>query len=233
MATVFTILFLATLGFWLARLIKPGVNKKTNQPYSRKQLSIGFSVFAVVLFVLIGITAPKQPPTSLQQQQTKLASKSAVQTKSVSQKPATDVKAEPTITTKQETETQPIPYTTTTRNDSSLAKGQTKVVQQGRNGVQTLTYSVTYSDSEQTSKALVSTTVTTAPTSKIVAVGTYIAPAPAVTTAPSTSCYPLTNGGNCYEPGEYCRNSDHGATGIAGDGKHISCEYNNGWRWED
>ncbi|MFI5035407.1 MAG: fibronectin type III domain-containing protein [Acidimicrobiales bacterium] len=45
-------------------------------------------------------------------------------------------------------------------------------------------------------------------------------------------CYPLTNGGNCYEPGEYCRDSDHGVTGVAGDGERILCRNNNGWRWE-
>jgi hypothetical protein len=53
---------------------------------------------------------------------------------------------------------------------------------------------------------------------------------PTPTAAPQ--CYPLTNSGNCYEPGEYCRNSDHGATGIAGDGEPIKCIDNNGWRWE-
>jgi hypothetical protein len=57
------------------------------------------------------------------------------------------------------------------------------------------------------------------------------APEPPATTAPA-SCYPLTNGGNCYESGEYCRNADHGASGVAGDGEAITCEYNNGWRWE-
>lgn len=50
--------------------------------------------------------------------------------------------------------------------------------------------------------------------------------------AAPASCYPLTNGGNCYEPGEYCRDDDHGASGIAGDGKNIVCEDNDGWRWE-
>ena len=50
--------------------------------------------------------------------------------------------------------------------------------------------------------------------------------------APSQSCYPLTNGGNCYEPGEFCRLSDEGVTGVAGDGERIKCEDNNGWRWE-
>jgi hypothetical protein len=64
------------------------------------------------------------------------------------------------------------------------------------------------------------------------------APPPPPTTAraaaPTTSsgCFPLTNGGNCYEPGEYCRDSDHGASGVAGDGERIICEDNNGWRWE-
>lgn len=57
------------------------------------------------------------------------------------------------------------------------------------------------------------------------------APAPPAS-KPGSSCYPLTNGGKCYEPGEYCRNSDHGSSGVAGDGETIVCKDNNGWRWE-
>jgi hypothetical protein len=57
-------------------------------------------------------------------------------------------------------------------------------------------------------------------------------PPPVPTTVAPASCYPLTDGGNCYEPGEFCRDSDHGATGRAGDGKTITCEDNDGWRWE-
>lgn len=56
-------------------------------------------------------------------------------------------------------------------------------------------------------------------------------PTPTPTPTP-TACYPLTNSGTCYEPGEYCRDSDHGMSGIAGNGEAIICEYNNGWRWE-
>lgn len=59
-----------------------------------------------------------------------------------------------------------------------------------------------------------------------------VPPPPRTSSAAAVHCYPLTNGGNCYEPGEYCRTSDHGATGIAGDGERIKCEDNNGWRWE-
>lgn len=63
-------------------------------------------------------------------------------------------------------------------------------------------------------------------------VHTTQAPQPVHTTVQAQHCYPLTSGGNCYEPGEYCRNSDHGASGIDGDGDPIKCEYNNSWRWE-
>jgi hypothetical protein len=60
---------------------------------------------------------------------------------------------------------------------------------------------------------------------------------PAAVVAPPTSaapagCHPLTNAGKCYEPGEFCRAADHGASGLAGDGEAITCEDNDGWRWE-
>jgi hypothetical protein len=59
------------------------------------------------------------------------------------------------------------------------------------------------------------------------------APAPPPpSAAPPSGCYPKTNSGNCYEPGEFCRTTDHGMSGIAGDGEAIICEDNNGWRWE-
>jgi hypothetical protein len=57
---------------------------------------------------------------------------------------------------------------------------------------------------------------------------TTTAPAP----APSPSCYPLSDEGTCYEPGEFCRDSDQGMSGIAGNGTPITCENNNGLRWE-
>jgi hypothetical protein len=60
--------------------------------------------------------------------------------------------------------------------------------------------------------------------------------APPATTPPASvtpaGCYPISDEGTCYEPGEYCRDADHGASGIAGDGEAITCEDNDGWRWE-
>jgi hypothetical protein len=64
------------------------------------------------------------------------------------------------------------------------------------------------------------------------------APAPAVTTpavvavTTPAGCYPLSDEGTCYEPGEYCRDDDEGMTGRAGDGETIICEDNDGLRWE-
>ncbi len=52
------------------------------------------------------------------------------------------------------------------------------------------------------------------------------------TTAAAAACTPLTDSGKCYEPGEYCRASDHGMTGVAEDGEKIQCVNNDGWRWE-
>jgi hypothetical protein len=59
------------------------------------------------------------------------------------------------------------------------------------------------------------------------------APAPTAP-APSTpsGCTPQSNKGTCYEPGERCRNSDHGASGVSGGGENIVCANNDGWRWE-
>jgi hypothetical protein len=51
-------------------------------------------------------------------------------------------------------------------------------------------------------------------------------------TAPA-SCYPTAPSGNCYEPGQFCSAEQHGMTGVAGDGKTITCEGAAGatWHW--
>jgi hypothetical protein len=59
-----------------------------------------------------------------------------------------------------------------------------------------------------------------------------VAPPPAPAHTAPASCYPLSEEGNCYEPGEYCPYSDQGMSGVAGDGEAIVCEDNDGLRWE-
>jgi spore coat protein U-like protein len=50
--------------------------------------------------------------------------------------------------------------------------------------------------------------------------------------APPAQCHPRSSAGNCYEPGEFCSDADHGVTGVDGNGDAIICEDNDGWRWE-
>ena len=76
------------------------------------------------------------------------------------------------------------------------------------------------------------------PVSQISVIGNAASSAPA-SSAPApappapASCYPKTSGGNCYEPGEFCSKAEHGETGVAGDGKTITCRNVSGsWRWE-
>jgi uncharacterized protein (DUF58 family) len=59
-------------------------------------------------------------------------------------------------------------------------------------------------------------------------------PAMPPTSPPPThaACFPVSDEDTCYQPGEFCRDSDHGASGVAGDGESIRCEDNDGWRWE-
>jgi hypothetical protein len=45
-------------------------------------------------------------------------------------------------------------------------------------------------------------------------------------------CHPTTSSGNCYEPGEFCPEADAGMTGVAGDGKTITCVMESGrYHW--
>lgn len=57
-------------------------------------------------------------------------------------------------------------------------------------------------------------------------------PAPSSAAPAPQGCFPRASSGNCYEPGEFCPHADAGMTGVAGDGKTIICENNNGLRWE-
>lgn len=75
-------------------------------------------------------------------------------------------------TVKNTTVTESIPFETIKQNDSSLAKGQTKVVQEGKNGVKSVTYKETYENSKLASKEVVSSNVTQQPINKIIKVGT-------------------------------------------------------------
>ena len=218
MATLFALLFMLAIALLIWGVIAPkSLSKFSSKPLTRRDAGIGFGVAAVLFFVLTSVTAPKAS----------LAPKPGQTKQATTIRPNTNtqLKRDPVVTFKTVMETQTIPYDKKTVNDSTMAKGTTNISIVGINGVKTLTYKVTYTNGKQTDKELVTEEVTKQPIAQITNVGTYVTPT-------TTTCYPLTNRGNCYEPGEYCRNSDHGARGVAGNGETITCEDNNGWRWE-
>lgn len=69
-------------------------------------------------------------------------------------------------------------FNTIRKNDSSLAKGKTRVTVAGKNGEKTITYRVTYVDGYETKRAKLSEKVTRKPITKVIAVGTYVKPKP-------------------------------------------------------
>jgi hypothetical protein len=104
----------------------------------------------------------------------------------------------PVITTKEVTETQVIPFESTTVTDPNLAKGTTRVTTVGVAGVSTLTYKVTYADGVETKRVSASNVVTTPPINQVTSVGTYVyvapAPKPAPTPQANSSCSPNYSG---------------------------------------
>lgn len=76
------------------------------------------------------------------------------------------------VTYKTETRTESIPYSTTTRKDSSMKKGHTKVVRSGINGQKKVTYKVIYVDGKEESRKVISSKTVKSPVNKIVKSGT-------------------------------------------------------------
>jgi len=79
----------------------------------------------------------------------------------------------------------PVAFTSATKEDSTLLKGATKIVQNGVLGEKTTVTRITYENGKEVSRAVVSDTVTKQPVQEITAAGTKVAPA--TTTAASTT----------------------------------------------
>lgn len=78
---------------------------------------------------------------------------------------------EDVVTTETTTETDAVAFEVVEENDPTLEKGQTVVMQEGQNGVRTITYKETYTNGKLTSKEQVSSEITQQPVNKVVKVG--------------------------------------------------------------
>ncbi|WP_425956158.1 G5 domain-containing protein [Xylanimonas sp. McL0601] len=88
------------------------------------------------------------------------------------------------VVTKNVTTRSAVAFETQTKDDASLYQGESKVAQQGKNGVRTVVESVVTVDGVEKSRTVKSDDVTTQPVPKIIAKGTKARP---VAAAPSTS----------------------------------------------
>jgi hypothetical protein len=96
----------------------------------------------------------------------------APETSAPDAEPTTEAPAQPVVEKKMVRETQRIAFSTRTVKDSSLASGTKKTRTKGVAGQRTVTYEVTYTDGKQTAKKQVSSTISKAPVTQVVAVGT-------------------------------------------------------------
>jgi uncharacterized protein YabE (DUF348 family) len=87
------------------------------------------------------------------------------------------------VTTATVTAQTPVPFPTTQTPDASIAKGTTKVVTAGKNGVADVVYAVVYVDGVETGRTVVSSTTVTLPSPQVQKVGTKVAPVVAATPA--------------------------------------------------
>lgn len=79
-----------------------------------------------------------------------------------------------TVEYKEVTEQASIPFDTKTVENAELAKGTSRTVTEGKDGVKEITFKVTYTDGVETARQTISETVVTEPITKVVEVGSKV-----------------------------------------------------------
>lgn len=127
----------------------------------------------------------------------------------------------PVVTTSTVTETVAVPFTSSTVQSGAMAAGTSAVTTPGVNGVETKTYTVTYTDGAETGRVLTGDSVTTPPVTQVTTQGTYVAPAPAPAPAPScTNGTYVNSAGNTVCSPEQSVGAPAGATAQCRDGSY-------------
>jgi hypothetical protein len=209
------------------------VNKRRKSPISRKRILamgvVSILITAVGFSSVMAATEPASVKASIAA--SALAAQKAQELKAqqeASAKQTADDAAKPV--TKTVTETQPIPFQSTTQNDSSLSSGQTRISVKGVDGVTTITYLETYIDGKQTSKIQTKSEITTQPVSQVTLIGTYVAPA--ATPAPAPASCPngsyVNSSGNTVCSPYTASSAPAGATAQCKDGTYSFSQHRSG-----
>lgn len=99
----------------------------------------------------------------------------------------------PVVTTKTETEVQPISFEKRIVEDGSLAQGMTRLQTAGINGVKTITHTITTTDGIETHRVSSEPITTTAPVDEVTIIGTYVKPAPSNCDSNYSGCVPIVS----------------------------------------
>lgn len=160
---------------------------------TRKRILIG----GIALIMVFGTVLSVTEPASLKQARLRAEAQKAAKVEPATEKPGRVEKSEvkaAKIETKETAERQAIAFGEQVQNDNSLPKGQSRVIQEGKPGEKTVVYTVTYVDGAETGRIVKSENITAQPVAKMVAIGTYVAPAaiapshtPQPTQAPQSS----------------------------------------------
>lgn len=195
-------------------------------PRKRAAAAVGT---AVALTVLIGSLSaygaehpsPPASPGASEATSANVASAGAAAGKT--HEPTPSSTPTPVVTTQLVTETDPVPFATTTVDGSALAKGVSEVTTTGVNGVETKTYAVTYTNGTETSRTLQSDVVTQQPVTQVTTVGTYVAPPPPPPAPAAPACANGTyvnSAGNTVCRPEVSAGAPAGATAKCVDGTY-------------
>lgn len=127
------------------------------------------AILALFIMFVIGSMSPSVETTTT----------STLKSAPIEQGTTEKAKATTGATTRTITEKETIPYQTVRKDDATLTKGQEKTTQAGTDGEKTITYDVVIgADGKEISRKKTKDEVTKTPVDMVIAVGTYVAPAP-------------------------------------------------------
>lgn len=213
----FAIIIVIVVG--LIGIVKPNALKRAlKQHASRGKIFAGSLGALLILGGLIGATEPQHiKDARAAKEQAAVAAQQLKEVEAARQKTRV---AEVKVETKTETKAEPIAFAEDQREDNTLAKGQTKVTQEGVTGKKTITYKVTYKNGKEKTREIAKEEITVQPINKIIAIGNYTAPKPKTATKPAPSPTPTSNSLSCNPNYSGCVPiaSDVDCAGGTGDG---------------
>lgn len=211
---------LVLLGLILALIViagfKPRLFRKLLHEFSERKYIVSIGVFAALLCGTVFVAT--QPST-----EATYVSENTKQTITATGSMPTPKNTTQEIKTEEISVTASISFSKEQRTDTTMAAGQTKVIQNGKNGQKTQIFLVTYYNGKEISRALKKETITIKPTSEITVTGTAGSPQSGQQTTPSGSGgnQPAKSNKSFLNINLSCKKEDRKKSGI-----HI-CLYEN------